>query len=340
MAQYWVKLESYPWWPAKEVAGADIPAEVLAAKADYAGRETCVRFYGEANYAWVAKADPKQTLPLEFQSSKAQKGTKQLQRAIALARKDAGGPGAIPPARPPAKRKPEPAPAPAARASGGAAGLVDDEDAVERAAPPKRARREPLPEPEARADLQLEPANPPKDVAAEGEPKKPKKKLSMDTLEFAARKLDELLEGGESSEDESSQSSSSSSASSEDETPCAACGRAEDAASILLCDQCEAHYHLGCLSPPLRRVPEGDWFCPRCAPKRRPAAIGSRKRTVKRVVAEDPEDEAEETTPPPTKPLGPGDRSPAKPTGRSRGASRRCAGDEAEGPPPPTRTAP
>jgi hypothetical protein len=26
-------------------------------------------------------------------------------------------------------------------------------------------------------------------------------------------------------------------------------------------------YHLGCLSPPLSDVPEGDWFCPYCASK-------------------------------------------------------------------------
>lgn len=36
----------------------------------------------------------------------------------------------------------------------------------------------------------------------------------------------------------------------------------------LLCDDCDACYHLGCLSPPLAAVPEGDWYCPRCTQRR------------------------------------------------------------------------
>lgn len=33
---------------------------------------------------------------------------------------------------------------------------------------------------------------------------------------------------------------------------------------ILLCDKCDARYHLYCLSPPLSLVPLEDWFCPKC----------------------------------------------------------------------------
>lgn len=29
--------------------------------------------------------------------------------------------------------------------------------------------------------------------------------------------------------------------------------------------QCDQPYHIGCLSPPLSAVPEGEWFCPECA---------------------------------------------------------------------------
>lgn len=33
---------------------------------------------------------------------------------------------------------------------------------------------------------------------------------------------------------------------------------------ILLCDGCDAPYHMRCLSTPLRRVPSGNWYCPAC----------------------------------------------------------------------------
>lgn len=33
---------------------------------------------------------------------------------------------------------------------------------------------------------------------------------------------------------------------------------------MLLCDYCNAGYHLDCLTPPLSRVPAGDWVCPYC----------------------------------------------------------------------------
>ena len=27
---------------------------------------------------------------------------------------------------------------------------------------------------------------------------------------------------------------------------------------------CGAEFHMGCLSPPLKEVPDGEWFCPTC----------------------------------------------------------------------------
>ena len=49
---------------------------------------------------------------------------------------------------------------------------------------------------------------------------------------------------------------------------CAACGHAAWAPGneMLLCDGpgCNTAYHLGCLRPPLKRVPKGDWLCPSC----------------------------------------------------------------------------
>lgn len=33
---------------------------------------------------------------------------------------------------------------------------------------------------------------------------------------------------------------------------------------LLLCDFCPGAYHLTCLNPALKEVPEDDWKCPRC----------------------------------------------------------------------------
>jgi hypothetical protein len=35
---------------------------------------------------------------------------------------------------------------------------------------------------------------------------------------------------------------------------------------LLLCDNCDNGYHTFCLTPSLPSVPQGDWFCPDCAP--------------------------------------------------------------------------
>lgn len=43
----------------------------------------------------------------------------------------------------------------------------------------------------------------------------------------------------------------------------AATGEAAAPATVV-CDFCDATYHLGCLRPPLAQVPRGDWFCPAC----------------------------------------------------------------------------
>lgn len=32
----------------------------------------------------------------------------------------------------------------------------------------------------------------------------------------------------------------------------------------LECEKCDTPYHLGCLNPPLKEIPEGQWFCPKC----------------------------------------------------------------------------
>ncbi|GLE10208.1 hypothetical protein PINS_up022233 [Pythium insidiosum] len=57
-----------------------------------------------------------------------------------------------------------------------------------------------------------------------------------------------------------------------DDTVCTVCKTSEDEGNILMCDTCDAEYHLYCLSPPLTAVPEGDWFCPTCTAARQSSA--------------------------------------------------------------------
>ncbi|XP_075223802.1 ATP-dependent chromatin assembly factor large subunit isoform X2 [Lycorma delicatula] len=40
-----------------------------------------------------------------------------------------------------------------------------------------------------------------------------------------------------------------------------------DPDKMLLCDSCNRGYHMYCLKPKLTKVPEGDWFCPKCQQK-------------------------------------------------------------------------
>ncbi|XP_028968025.1 PHD and RING finger domain-containing protein 1-like [Galendromus occidentalis] len=45
---------------------------------------------------------------------------------------------------------------------------------------------------------------------------------------------------------------------------CLVCHRSDQEDTLLLCDECDDAYHCSCLTPPLRSVPVGQWFCPRC----------------------------------------------------------------------------
>ncbi|KAM4846554.1 PHD and RING finger domain-containing protein 1 isoform 2-T6 [Thomomys bottae] len=51
----------------------------------------------------------------------------------------------------------------------------------------------------------------------------------------------------------------------EDPTFCEVCGRCDREDRLLLCDGCDAGYHMECLDPPLEEVPVDEWFCPECA---------------------------------------------------------------------------
>lgn len=67
-----------------------------------------------------------------------------------------------------------------------------------------------------------------------------------------------------------------------DAIECIYCSRSADDDLLLLCDGCEAAAHTYCLSPPLSKVPRGDWFCETCvfeAESATTSTANGRKRT-------------------------------------------------------------
>ncbi|GMF39718.1 unnamed protein product [Phytophthora fragariaefolia] len=50
-------------------------------------------------------------------------------------------------------------------------------------------------------------------------------------------------------------------------TVCEVCRSSQRERDIVLCDDCDAEYHVFCLEPPLPQVPEGAWLCPKCRAK-------------------------------------------------------------------------
>ena len=45
---------------------------------------------------------------------------------------------------------------------------------------------------------------------------------------------------------------------------CMLCGRAQEAATMILCDICSTGWHMRCLTPPLDQIPTRRWVFPRC----------------------------------------------------------------------------
>ena len=50
-----------------------------------------------------------------------------------------------------------------------------------------------------------------------------------------------------------------------DDDRCVVFHESDEDSMVLLCDGCEGKYNMSRLQPPLREVPKGDWFCPRCS---------------------------------------------------------------------------
>uniref|UniRef100_K7G908 PHD and ring finger domains 1 n=1 Tax=Pelodiscus sinensis TaxID=13735 RepID=K7G908_PELSI len=61
----------------------------------------------------------------------------------------------------------------------------------------------------------------------------------------------------------------------DDPTFCEVCGRSDREDRLLLCDGCDAGYHMECLNPPLSEVPVDEWFCPACAPANAAAVVAT-----------------------------------------------------------------
>ena len=72
---------------------------------------------------------------------------------------------------------------------------------------------------------------------------------------------------------------------------CRLCKRKGDADKMLLCDKCDCGHHIYCLRPPLKVIPEGDWFCADCKPK---SVEKTPRKIRKSFAAEMPESENEE----------------------------------------------
>jgi PHD-finger/Phytanoyl-CoA dioxygenase (PhyH) len=46
---------------------------------------------------------------------------------------------------------------------------------------------------------------------------------------------------------------------------CLVCKDGDNEANTLICDECYDCYHIGCLRPPLKQVPSGEWYCAKCS---------------------------------------------------------------------------
>merc|ERR1719189_2923838 len=84
-------------------------------------------------------------------------------------------------------------------------------------------------------------------------------------------------------------------------TKCRLCRRKTDPDRMLLCDGCDRGHHMYCLKPAMKKVPEGDWFCPECKPKERIRSPKKNVRSRRFSMCEEDDEEEEEEEPKPGK---------------------------------------
>jgi hypothetical protein len=65
-----------------------------------------------------------------------------------------------------------------------------------------------------------------------------------------------------------------------DDVACTRCHSRAHEEEMLLCDSCNAGYHLFCLEPPLKSIPAGDWFCGSCSHESAAASQRRHRRVV------------------------------------------------------------
>ncbi|EEE65230.1 origin of replication complex subunit 1 [Oryza sativa Japonica Group] len=142
---------------------------------------------------------------------------------------------------------------------------VTSETPVKPTPTPKRKRAAPSPSP--KTPTQSEPKRQRQRQRQRQQPKKPKKRAYY-------RKV--VYDGGEFAAGDDVYVKRRDGAESDAEDPeaeeCRVCFRA-GAAVMVECDVCLGGFHLRCVRPPLRRVPEGDWACPYCEAERAGKAI-------------------------------------------------------------------
>jgi len=68
---------------------------------------------------------------------------------------------------------------------------------------------------------------------------------------------------------------------------CRKCKRKGNEERMLLCDGCDRGFHMDCLTPPLKKIPQADWFCNDC----RPIEVKQRRKKVSICEQDDTEEE-------------------------------------------------
>lgn len=43
------------------------------------------------------------------------------------------------------------------------------------------------------------------------------------------------------------------------------CAWCKDGGELICCEQCPQSYHIDCLNPPLAKIPDYEWLCPKCS---------------------------------------------------------------------------
>ena len=91
----------------------------------------------------------------------------------------------------------------------------------------------------------------------------PSSPLPSPSLPLPSTQYEESSQPGSDSDDEEEEDDAEGGKGSEDEHAdfCQTC---KDGGELLCCDFCPLAYHLSCLTPPMDRIPDGDWRCPRC----------------------------------------------------------------------------